>query len=136
MSTSKFSALFKPLQIGTHTIPNRVGMSAMTRNRATSTYPTELMKEYFVQRTRGGTGIIVTDAILITRQGYELAFHKNKIYLTISSRTEWPNAPGIWDEKHVAGWKNVTDGVHQAGGKIFAQLWHRQYFFPKHTVTV
>jgi 2,4-dienoyl-CoA reductase-like NADH-dependent reductase (Old Yellow Enzyme family) len=25
------------------------------------------------------------------------------------------------DEKHVSGWKNITDAVHQAGGKIHAQ---------------
>jgi N-ethylmaleimide reductase len=24
----------------------------------------------------------------------------------------------------VAGWKQVTDAVHQTGGRIFAQLWH------------
>ncbi|KAF9526618.1 flavoprotein NADH-dependent oxidoreductase [Crepidotus variabilis] len=111
MSTTEasidFPALFTPLQVGTHTIQNRIGMSALTRNRATGTYPTELMKEYFVQRARGGNGLIVTDGILITRQG-----------------TEWQNAPGIWDEKHISGWKTVTDGVHEAGSKIYAQLWH------------
>ena len=36
--------------------------------------------------------------------------------------TEWPHAPGIWDEKHVSGWKNITDAVHNAGGKIYAQV--------------
>ncbi|KAF9523775.1 flavoprotein NADH-dependent oxidoreductase [Crepidotus variabilis] len=106
-ASTNFPALFTPLQVGTHTIQNRIGMSALTRNRATRSYPTELMKEYFVQRARGGNGLIVTDGILITRQG-----------------TEWQNAPGIWDEKHISGWKNITDGVHEAGSKIYAQLWH------------
>ncbi|CAA7264374.1 unnamed protein product [Cyclocybe aegerita] len=42
-----------------------------------------------------------------------------------SSRVkEWPNAPGIWNEEHVIGWKKIVDAVHKAGGKIYAQLWH------------
>jgi 2,4-dienoyl-CoA reductase-like NADH-dependent reductase (Old Yellow Enzyme family) len=56
-----------PLTIGDITIKNRVGMSALTRNRAPHTYPSDLMKEYYVQR--GGAGLIVTEGTLITRQG-------------------------------------------------------------------
>ena len=43
-------------------------------------------------------------------------------------RTEWPHAPGLWDDKHVEGWKNIVDAVHEAGTKIYAQLWHGVYF--------
>ncbi|PPQ86647.1 hypothetical protein CVT25_006831 [Psilocybe cyanescens] len=105
MATSTGKALFTPLQIGSITLKNRILMSAMTRNRALNTYPNDLLKEYYVQRTVGGAGLIVSEGILITRQG-----------------TEWPHAPGIWDEKHVAGWKNITDAVHQVEGKIYAQV--------------
>ena len=62
-------ALFTPLQVGSITLKNRLVMSALTRNRAANTYPSELMKEYYVQRVQGGVGLIVTEAILITRQG-------------------------------------------------------------------
>jgi len=100
-------ALFTPLQVGSITLKNRFVMSALTRNRAANTYPSELMKEYYVQRVQGGVGLIVSEGTLITRQG-----------------SEWPHAPGIWDQKHVAGWKTITDAVHNAGGKMYAQLWH------------
>jgi 2,4-dienoyl-CoA reductase-like NADH-dependent reductase (Old Yellow Enzyme family) len=63
-------SLFTPLQVGTLTIKNRIGMSAMTRNRSKDTYPTELMKDYYVQRAVGGAGLIVTEMTLVTRQGY------------------------------------------------------------------
>ncbi|KAF9053234.1 hypothetical protein BJ165DRAFT_1364570 [Panaeolus papilionaceus] len=106
-SSNKLTAIFEPLQVGDITIKNRITMSALTRNRAIDTYPTELMKEYYVQRVKGDVGLIVTEGILVTRQG-----------------TEWPLAPGIWDDKHVEGWKNIVDAVHDAGGKIYAQLWH------------
>jgi N-ethylmaleimide reductase len=32
--------------------------------------------------------------------------------------------PGIYTEAQVAGWTKVTEAVHQAGGRIFIQLWH------------
>ena len=34
------------------------------------------------------------------------------------------NVPGIWSAEQAQGWKLVTDAVHEAGGAIFAQLWH------------
>ena len=64
-----FEFIMSPLTIGDITIKNRIGMSALTRNRAAHTYPSDLMKEYYVQRALGGAGLIVTEGILITRQG-------------------------------------------------------------------
>ena len=61
--------LFTPLQVGSTTLKNRFMMSALTRNRAPNTYPSEIMKEYYVQRVQGGVGLIVSEGILITRQG-------------------------------------------------------------------
>jgi len=66
MSTPK--ALFTPLKVGNKTVKNRITMAALTRNRAENTYPTQLMKEHYVQRA--GAGLLVTEATLVTRQGY------------------------------------------------------------------
>ncbi|KAF8986206.1 hypothetical protein BDQ17DRAFT_1376259 [Cyathus striatus] len=101
------AALFTSLVLGSITIRNRITMSALTRNRAPRTVPNDTMKEYYVQRARGGAGLIVTEGILISRQG-----------------TEWPHAPGIWNKEQAAGWKNIVDAVHAEGSKIYAQLWH------------
>ncbi|KAJ7671022.1 hypothetical protein B0H17DRAFT_989380 [Mycena rosella] len=101
------SALFTPLKLGSVTIPNRIGMSALTRNRSSATVPNELMREYYTQRSTGGAGLIVTEGALITRQG-----------------TEWTDAPGIWEQSQVEGWKKIVDSVHVAGTKIYCQLWH------------
>jgi 2,4-dienoyl-CoA reductase-like NADH-dependent reductase (Old Yellow Enzyme family) len=60
-------ALLTPTQIGNTALKNRIGMAALTRNRAENTYPTELMKEYYVQRA--SAGLIISEAILISRQG-------------------------------------------------------------------
>jgi 2,4-dienoyl-CoA reductase-like NADH-dependent reductase (Old Yellow Enzyme family) len=64
-------------------------------------------QEYYAQRAAGGAGLILTEGVLISPQG-----------------TEWPHAPGLWNVEQVAGWKKVTDAVHEHGSHIFAQLWH------------
>lgn len=64
-----FKSIIAPLEIGDITIKNRVAMSSLTRNRALRTYPSDLMKEYYVQRVLGGAGLIVSEGLLITRQG-------------------------------------------------------------------
>ncbi|KAJ7718637.1 hypothetical protein B0H16DRAFT_421664 [Mycena metata] len=101
------STLFTPLTLGSTTISNRLGMSALTRNRSTKTVPNDIMLKYYVQRATGGAGLIVSEGVLISRQG-----------------SEWPNAPGIWEKSQIDGWKKITDAVHEAGSKMYAQLWH------------
>ncbi|CAK5282318.1 unnamed protein product [Mycena citricolor] len=100
-------ALFTPTKLGSVTIPNRIGMSALTRNRSDHTVPNAIMLEYYVQRAKGGTGFIVTEGTLPSRQG-----------------TEWPNAPGIFNQEQIDGWKKIVDAVHAEGSKIYCQLLH------------
>ncbi|EDR03726.1 uncharacterized protein LACBIDRAFT_174716 [Laccaria bicolor S238N-H82] len=104
---TSYSSLFQPIQLGDITVQNRIGMSALTRNRAPNTVPSDLMAEYYVQRTLGGAGLIVTEGALVTRQG-----------------TEWSHAPGIWNSEQTEAWKKIVDAVHSNGGRIYAQLWH------------
>ena len=99
-------SLFDPIKLGALPCPNRILMAPLTRGRATREHvPTELMKTYYAQRA--GAGLILTEATGISRQGLG-----------------WPYAPGLWTEAQVEGWKPVVAAVHEAGGRIFAQLWH------------
>jgi len=98
--------LFNPLQLGSLELPNRIFMAPLTRARAgREGVPNELMACYYTQRA--GAGLIITEATGISREGLG-----------------WPDAPGLWSDAQVEGWKLVTDAVHQAGGRIVAQLWH------------
>lgn len=76
-------ALFSPLQVGDILVPNRIQMSALTRNRAPEAVPSDLMATYYGQRAKGGVGLIVSEATLITQQGYDAAIscHDN-LWLT------------------------------------------------------
>jgi N-ethylmaleimide reductase len=100
------TSLFDPIAFGAIKAPNRVLMAPLTRGRATRGHvPTPLMGEYY--RQRASAGLIISEAIGISQQGLG-----------------WPNAPGLWSEEQGAAWKSIVRAVHDAGGRIFAQLWH------------
>lgn len=99
--------LFDALQVGEITLKNRIIMAPLTRLRSQQpgNIPTKLNAEYYAQRA--SAGLIISEATQISPlgQGY-------------------PASPGIYSADQVAGWKLVTDAVHEKGGKIFLQLWH------------
>lgn len=103
MSTSP---LFEPYQLGRISLSNRVVMGPLTRNRAgAGLIPSPFAAEYYAQRA--SAGLIIAEATQISpqAQGYQ-------------------DTPGIYSDAQIAGWREVTDAVHDRGGKIFLQIWH------------
>jgi 2,4-dienoyl-CoA reductase-like NADH-dependent reductase (Old Yellow Enzyme family) len=67
---SSTAALFEPIQVGAVQLRNRVGSSALTRNRAAPTnVPNDTMAEYYRQRAEGGAGLLVSEGVLVTQSG-------------------------------------------------------------------
>ena len=101
------TTLFDPIKVGGLELPNRIIMAPLTRSRAVGAgrVPNALMAEYYVQRA--SAGLILSEATSVSPMGVGYA-----------------DTPGIWSDEQVAGWKQVTDAVHDAGGRIFLQLWH------------
>ncbi len=98
--------LFDPLRVGDLTLPNRIIMAPLTRSRAgDSRIPNPLMAEYYSQRA--SAGLILSEATVVSPMGIGYA-----------------GTPGIWSPEQVEGWRLTTRAVHQAGGRIFLQLWH------------
>lgn len=98
--------LFSPLPLGPITLPNRVLMAPLTRCRAGPGFvPTAMMAEYY--RQRASAGLIISEATPVCPEGHG-----------------YPDTPGIYTDEQVAGWRTVTQAVHDAGGRIFLQLWH------------
>ena len=98
--------LFDPIAFGAIQAPNRIVMAPLTRGRATADHvPTPIMIDYY--RQRASAGLIVTEGTGVSRQGLG-----------------WPKAPGLWTPEMVEAWKPVTAAVHEAGGRIVAQIWH------------
>ena len=98
--------LFDPITVGDIPAANRIFMAPLTRGRATPDHvPTDIMIDYY--RQRAGAGLIISEGTGVSRQGLG-----------------WPAAPGLWTDEQVEAWKPVTAAVHEAGGRIVAQIWH------------
>src|SRR5258705_9186231 len=98
--------LFEPYKLGPITLPNRFVMAPLTRNRAVAgLVPSPLATEYYGQRA--SAGLLVTEASQVSQQGQG-----------------YQDTPGIYSKEQVAGWRKVTDRVHERGGRIFIQIWH------------
>lgn len=98
--------LLEPLSLGELKLANRVFMAPLTRCRASvGRVPNELMRDYYVQRA--SAGLIISEATSVSPMG-----------------VGYPNTPGIWSPEQTVGWKQITTAVHDAGGKMFLQLWH------------
>src|SRR5258706_207365 len=103
---SKPTKLFEPYKLGPLTLPNRLVIAPLTRNRAVAgMVPNPLAVEYYGQRA--SAGLLVTEASQVSQQGQG-----------------YQDTPGIYSKEQVAGWRKVTDRVHQRGGRIYIQLWH------------
>ena len=109
-----YSALLSPITIGNMRLPNRVIMAPLTRLRSADTTgvksgvggnATALMAEYYSQRA--SAGMIITEATDISPDAKGYA-----------------GAPAIYNDEQIQAWRQVTDSVHQAGGRMGMQLWH------------
>lgn len=101
------NALFAPLHLGEIDLPNRIVMAPMTRRRAAAgKLATALMAQYYAQRA--SAGLIISESIEVDPLSGLAA----------------PTLPGLFNATQQQGWRAVTDAVHAAGGRIFAQLSH------------
>ena len=103
----KNQILFSTYKVGDLTLKNRIVMAPLTRGRANNdeNVATKLIAEYYQQRATAG---------LIISEGSQIS----------PMAVGYVNTPGIYSEKQTQAWKQVTEAVHNEGGKIFIQLWH------------
>lgn len=99
--------LFDPIRVGDLDLPNRIFMAPLTRLRGTvDNLPRpELAARYYAERA--SAGLILTEGTPVDPMG-----------------VGYPQVPGIWSQQQVELWKPIVDAVHEAGGRIFAQIWH------------
>ena len=89
------SKLFEPYKLGPITLANRLVMAPLTRNRAVAgLVPNPLAIDYYGQRA--SAGLLITEASQISQQGQG-----------------YQDTPGIYSREQVAGWRKVTDRVHE-----------------------
>jgi N-ethylmaleimide reductase len=99
-------SLYQPFQLGPITLSNRMVMAPLTRSRAEAgNVPGPMTVEYYTQRA--SIGLIIAEATQVSAQAQG-----------------YVSTPGVHTSEQIAGWKKVTDAVHQRGGRIFLQMWH------------
>lgn len=100
--------LFEPFAVGSLTLANRIVMAPMTRELSPEGIPTPEVAAYYARRAGHGVGLIITEGAAIGHPASE-------------RRTAVPRLHGA---DALAGWTDVVDAVHAAGGRIAAQLMH------------
>ncbi|MFD6418263.1 FAD-dependent oxidoreductase [Streptomyces sp. NPDC060194] len=99
--------LFRPLDLGFTTLPNRVLMGSMHVGLEEAPNGFERMAAFYAERARGGAGLIVTGGIAPNERGRPS-----------------PHGAKLTTEAEAAEHRTVTDAVHAAGGRIALQILH------------
>jgi 2,4-dienoyl-CoA reductase (NADPH2) len=117
VDTHTYSNLFRPLDLGHITLPNRVLMGSMHTNlEEIGDY--ERIARFYEERAKGGVALMVTGGIAPNEEGAVL-----------------PGASGLFSPQDIANHKIVTDRVHAAGGRIAMQVLHAgRYAYSKKAV--
>src|SRR5215510_3846663 len=104
--TFNTAGLFTSGRLGPYTLPHRLLMAPMTRNRARRDgVPSPSAVIYYAQRA--SAAMIVTETTTVSEQA-----------------VGYPLMPGIHTADQVAGWKPLVDAVHRFGCRFFLQLFH------------
>jgi N-ethylmaleimide reductase len=101
-------------------LEHRVVMAPLTGSRSVQpgSIPGDLMLDYYTQRASEG-GLIVSEATPISIAG-----------------GGWFGAPGLYSDEQVAGWRRITNAVHEKRGYMFSQLWHTGRASHVHTTNI
>ncbi|SDO89447.1 FAD-dependent oxidoreductase [Afipia sp. GAS231] len=103
-----FPKLFAPGKIGSLELPNRVVFAATSSELADKDgFVGDDLVEYYAERARGGTGLIVVEATYIEQEGKRL--HHNAM---------------LHDDCFIPGLRKVVQAAHAEGAKMALQLNH------------
>jgi 2,4-dienoyl-CoA reductase (NADPH2) len=104
---SDYPHLLAPLDLGHVTLPNRVVMGSMHTGLEDHARDFPKLAAYFAERARGGAGLIVTGGFAPNVEG-----------------TFYPMASKLTTRREARQHRQVTDAVHEAGGRIALQILH------------
>ena len=104
-----YKMLFSPMKIGNTEIKNRVVMAPMCMGFGQfDGKVTDIMADHYVERAKGGVGLIITEITRINDVTCASSF--GQMALTHDSQ--------------IAPLKNMVDRIHSYGAKIFVELHH------------
>ena len=105
----KYEKLFTPMNIGGCEIKNRIVMSPMLMGFGQfDGCTTEMLMDYYEERAKGGTGLIITEITRINDVHGSAAFAQL----------------GMSHDYQIEGMRELADRIHRHGAKLFVQLHH------------
>ena len=105
--TNNTSPIFSPISIGSTKLKNRLVVSPMVTVYADQDgMATEQYTSYYEARAKGGWGLIITEDYAVDPAG----------------RGFW--TPGLWKDEQIKSHTDFVERIHQAGTKVFAQIYH------------
>jgi len=100
--------VFDPITINTLELKNRIFKAPTLECMATEEgAPTERLTRFYKRNAKGGSGLMITGLSYVSEEG--------KAYL---------GQNGIHDDSLISAWKEFTDEIHEANGKIVMQISH------------
>lgn len=110
----KYSSLFHPVKLGNITIRNRVAFAPINNSSQSDPSDGTIKQEcvdYFVERAKGGTGLIITGVFKVENEIEKCINIKEGLY-------KWP----VVSRKSITKYAELASRVNAYGGKIFMQL--------------
>lgn len=105
----KYEKLFTPMNIGGCEIKNRIVMSPMLMGFGQfDGKTTETLMDYYEERAKGGTGLIITEITRINDVHGSAAFAQL----------------GMSHDYQIDGMRELANRIHRHGAKLFVQLHH------------
>ena len=104
--TAELAKAYQPMTLGPITLPNRFIKAGANENMSLRGLPTQALVKHHAELARGGVGLTTVAYLSVTKDGRTLP---DQLWLS---------------EDAVPALRVVTDAVHEAGGKIAAQITH------------
>jgi 2,4-dienoyl-CoA reductase-like NADH-dependent reductase (Old Yellow Enzyme family) len=108
VTSPDITPLLRPLEIGRLRLRNRFVMPGMQRGWCVDGAPGERLREYYRRRAAGGTALVIAEACAVDHPSAA----SNPFFARLNAGTR-------------DAWRACVDAVHEAGGRMFLQLWHQ-----------
>ena len=104
---SAFPHLFRPIDVGSIRLANRIVMGSMHTRLETLDRPLERVARFYVERAKGGAALIITGGFSPNAEGLME-----------------PGSPLFDSPEQLGEHRPITRAVHDAGGRIALQILH------------
>jgi len=105
---TSFECLFEPINIGKMKLKNRIVLAPMATHYGTKNgRMTQRQIDYYLERARGGAGLIVSESNYVTLEG-----------------RGGVNRLGLYDDHQIPEHMKLTEAIHGEGTPVCSQLHH------------